>query len=311
MHRVLSVFVSLLIVFAVCGHGVHAGTIFSAGADAGHLSGFTSYKIGGVEYDPTYGYYSWGSKLEWPIDSIVAGPYLSINSDNQLLIDVNLRTNLTDETRKMKDSDYSNGYRFIYSKSDTGMEMYDLNLRGRVNLKKDQRNMVGIIGGYRYQDFSFKASNLEQTSIIPEYNVSTSGLVGKYDVKNTIPYIGMAITSILGPKTLLELSAQVGFVTIKDEDDHVLRYKKSTGHAEGESIGISGMLTHDLGSASYIRLGVEYTTIEADGKQTQKWYATEYYSDGSYTPAGYTISDIDLKIESEQTLVSLGVGVRF
>lgn len=243
---------------------------------------------------------------EWPINSIVAGPYLSLNADNRLLIDVNLRTNLTDETGKIKDSDYINAYKFIYSESDTEMEMYDFNLRGRINLSKDHKNTVGIIGGYRYQDFSFKARNLEQTSLIPEYNVSKSGLVLKYDVEYSAPYVGLAITSLIGPDTLLELSGQLGFVTVKDADDHVLRYKKSTGHAEGESIGLFGSITHGLTPISYIRLFAEYTMIEADGKQTQRWYATT-----DEAPEGYTIRGIDLKIESEQTFVSLGVGVRF
>lgn len=300
------VFVLFLIAFGLCSHKVHAGTTLSAGADAGALSGFTSYRIGGIEYDPIYGYYSWASKLEWPIDSVVAGPYLSVNADNKILVDVSLRTNLGDETGKIKDSDYINGYRFIYSESDTRMEMYDFNLRGRINLSRDQKNTVGIIGGYRYQDFSFEARDLEQTSLIPEYNGSESGVVVKYDVEYSIPYVGLAITSLIGPDTLLEFSGQLGFVTVKDVDDHVLRYKKSTGHGTGESIGLSGSITHDLTPTSYIRLFAEYTMIEADGKQTQRWYATT-----DEAPEGYTIKDIDLKIESEQTLVSLGVGVRF
>jgi len=309
LHRLplnRSAFAFFLIVFWLCIHKVHAGTIFSAGADVGYLSGFTSYKIGEIEYDPTYGYYSWGSKLEWPIDSVVAGPYLSLNANNQFLIDVSLRTNITDETGKIKDSDYFNGYRFIYSESDARMEMYDFNLKGRINLSRNQKNTIGIIGGYRRQDFSFEARNLEQTSLIPEYNGSVSGVVLKYDVNYSIPYVGLAITSLAGPDTLLELSGQLGFVTVKDVDDHVLRYKKSTGHGTGESIGLSGSITHDLTPTSYIRLSAEYAMIEADGKQTQRWYATT-----DEAPEGYTIKDIDLKIESEQILVSLGVGIRF
>jgi outer membrane protease len=296
-----------LIVFGICSHKVHAGTSFSAGVDAGVLSGFTSYRIGGIDYDPTYGYYSWGSKLEWPINSIIAGPYLSLNADNQVLIDVSLRTNVTDETGKMKDSDYINGYRFIYSESDASMVMYDFNLKGRINLSRNQKNTIGLIGGYRYQDFSFEARNLEQTSLDPNFfSGSISGLVIRYDVKYSIPYVGLAITSLVGPKTLLELSGQLGYVMVKDVDDHVLRYKKSTGHSTGESIGLSGSITHNLAPTSYIRLTAEYTMIEADGKQTQRWYATT-----SEALEGYTIKDIDLKIESEQTLVSLGVGIRF
>lgn len=301
-----SIFVLFLIVFGICSHKVYAGTSFSAGADAGALSGFTSYKIGGIEYDPTYGYYSWASKLEWSIDSIVAGPYFSLNSGNQFLVDVSLRTNVTDETGKIKDSDYIIGYRFIYSESDARMEMYDFNLKGRINLSRNQKNTIGLIGGYRYQDFSFEASNLEQASLIHEYNVSESGVVLKYDVEYSIPYVGLAITSLVGPNTLLELSGQLGFVTVKDVDDHVLRYKKSTGHGTGESIGLSGSITHDLSLTSYIRLSAEYTMIGAEGKQTQRWYATT-----DEASEGYTIKDIDLKIESEQTLVSLGVGIRF
>lgn len=86
----------------------------------------------------------------------------------------------------------------------------------------------------------------------------------------------------------------------------MLRYKKSTGQGTGKSIELSGSITHDFTPTSYIRFSAEYAMIEADGKQTQRWYATT-----DEAPEGYTIKDIDLKIESEQTLVSLSVGVRF
>jgi hypothetical protein len=53
-------------------------------------------------------------------------------------------------------------------------------------------------------------------------------------------------------------------------------------------------------------LGAEYARVEAVGEQTQRWYRTT-----EEALAGTTIKDIDLKIESEQTLLTFGLGVRF
>lgn len=297
LHRIFFL-LSVIVVNCNCAWGESK---FLIEPNIGRLYGYTLYNISGIQDG-----HKWASELKWPIDSYVAGVNLAANLNDRFNIELGVRKNIDKNTGKMKDSDYSDGYRIIYSESDTSMDMVDLNAMARFELERSQKDAVGIIGGFRYQDFSFEARNLVQTSIIPGYSGSLIGLDGKYDVKYYIPFIGLGYSLRVDEALVVDLAAKLGYVMVRDEDDHVLRYKKSTGDSAGASIGLAGGLTFNLTPAAFMKLNAEYTQISAAGKQTQSWYATT-----SEAPAGTTIKDIDLKIDSSQTLLTLGLGLRF
>jgi len=279
---------------------------FTIEPSAGRLDGYTLYHISGIEYLQGYGFYKWASELRWPVNSMVAGLVLTIDKDDTYAIEFSARKNMDKNTGKLKDSDWIEDILFIYSESDTAMDMLDLDVKGRLNVYRMEKNNLYIIGGFRYQNFSFKASNMIQISLIPELTGSVPGLVAKYKVKYSIPFAGVEFDSKLGDRAILCMAARLGYAVVKDEDDHVLRYKKSTGDSTGHSIDISGSLRFDLSPVVFISLNGEYTRIDADGKQTQTFYATT-----EEAPAGTTYKDIDLKIKCSQTSVTLGIGVRF
>lgn len=296
----------MLIGVAVTGGTAVGETRCSIVPEIGFISGSTSYKIGGVEYDPTYGYYSWASKLEWPIDSALAGVHLTVNTDRGFAFEMGIRKNLTYDTGKMRDSDYVDGYRFIYSESDTEMDMTDFDIKGRFNPRRVDKNNIGLIIGYRHQELSFNAKNLAQRSTIPELNGDVKGLAGTYEVIYSIPYAGISLNSSIAKGTEVTLAAEIGYLEAMNQDDHVLRYKKATGKGTGSSINLSGNLSYNVTESFFVRMIAEYLLIDAHGKQTQRWYATT-----SEATAGTIKSGIDMEIESEQAIVSLGAEYLF
>lgn len=303
------IFIMLFVFTAAMGRA-YGKTDLTVEPNIGRLFGYTSYHISvpGV-----------ASELEWPVSSTIAGLHSSVNVDNKLAFGVTLRKNLDTETGKMKDSDWLNSVwfdnyfitnGFIYSESDTEMEMLDIDFRGKYTFQYSKDINIGLMAGFRRQEFSFKANNvIQQSWNIPPLApyISSPGLSIKYDVRYSIPYIGAGFNSKIGEKTEFDLSAQLGYVNATDEDDHVLRYKKSTGDCTGSSVGLSGNLVYNLSPKAFIKLDSEYLYINADGKQTQTWYANK----PGEPPQGTTITDIDLKIKSFQGFTTIGVGMRF
>lgn len=302
-YRIIFIITSITIAFSGMAFGK---TEFTVEPHLGILSGYTKYRISGTGFDQNIGNYSWASELEWPVNGEVSGVTAAVAVNNRFVLEGTVRKNLEKDTGKMKDSDWLNNVLIIYSESDTEMKMLDLDIRGRLIIPQSKNTNISLIAGYRYQDFSFEASNVVQQSVDPDLNGKVQGLVGKYDAIYSIPYLGVGFSSKVRERTALELSAQLGFVNVNDEDDHVLRYKKSTGVSNGNSIGLSGNLVYDLSRDAFIRLNSEYLFIQATGKQAQRWYKTT-----SEATQGTTIQNIDLKIESFQALTTIGVGIRF
>ena len=268
----------------------------------GSLSGYTLYGISGTEYAPSYGYYSWSSELKWPVDSSVGGlnVALSISEEDAYSIEFGIRKNIDNDTGKIEDSDYIENTMFIYSESDTEMDMLDLSVKGKVK----HGSIISLMAGFRYQDFSFEASNVVQEDIMGGV-YTADGLVGTYQITYGIPFIGASFSSGIGQRNggVFEIEAQLGYVMANDEDDHVLRYKKSTSQSNGSAFGIAGSFVFNFTPNIFTRVGGEYMKITTEGKQDQRFYAGP--------DKGLTFTDIDLKLESSQTLATIGAGVRF
>lgn len=307
-YRIIFIITSITVAASGMAYGK---TEFTVEPNIGRLSGYTLYNISGTDFDSVIGNYKWESELQWPIDSTVWGVNAAVTINKRFALEGAVRETLDNDGSKMRDSDWIYNPAFpdplvIYSESDTEMEMLDFDIKGRYSFPYSKNTNISIMGGFRHQDFSFKAKNLIQQSVDPNLNARIPGLVGKYDVKYSIPYIGAGFSSKIGEKTVLDLSAQLGYVTVNDEDDHILRYKLSTGESTGNSIGLSGNLVYDISPSVYLKLDGEYLFITANGKQTQRWYKTT-----SEATQGTTIPNIDLKIESFQALTTIGVGIRF
>lgn len=288
---------------------------FSLGVDAGNLSGYTLYNIKFPLLKP---FIEGESELEFPLDSWIGSLNASLGKKGLWSIDLSLSKNLTGDTGKMKDSDWMTvgyGYKWytgntrekvIYSESDTEMDAFMLDLSGRYYFLKREHVSLGPIGGYRYQNLSFDISNLVQTSILPGYTGSVSGKVGTYEITYSIPYGGIALDLRPSNRFSINLSAAYGWAFAEDEDDHILRSKRSTAESDGPFYSIKALGTLSLTQRLFLILALEYLKMDTDGKQTQTFYATT-----SEAVAGTTLSNINYSAKSEQTYIWAGIKLRF
>lgn len=309
---------------------------FSLGADVGYLSGYSLYHITfDAPYliknnDGTYsGYYTINgqlgkgeSELEFPLDSYVGKVNASLGEKNVWSIDLSLAKNLTKNTGKMKDSDWEPVYvwssgqkiqeKTIYSESDTDMNALFFDLVGKYYFlsevsASDAIGSLGVIGGYRYQNLAFDVSNVNQWSPIGIYSpVYVSGKVLTYEITYNIPYAGVVLDWRSSGKFSLNLLGAYGKAYSKDEDDHILRSKKSTAKADGPFYSLKAQGAISLSQKLSLLLALEYLKIDVKGKQKQVWYATT-----SEATAGTTITDIDYSAKSEQTYIWTGIRYTF
>jgi len=284
---------------------------FNLGADIGNLSGYTLYniKIPG-KFPGDYPFTEAESELEFPLDSWIGGLNASVGKKGLWSIDLSLAKNLTGDTGKTKDSDWLTvgyGYKwktgntrekFIYSESDTKMDAFLLDLNGRYGSKG-----AFLIGGYRYQNFSFDLSNGNQSSPIgllpPSY---VSGKVATYEITYKIPYGGIGFDIRPSSKFSINLLGVYGWANAEDKDDHILRSKRSTAEADGSFYSIKAQGDLSLSKNLSLLAAIEYLKIDANGTQDQVRYAAT--DEG---PAGTIATGIDYKAESEQLYFWAGV----
>jgi len=297
----------VLTAIAVFSPGRAYGQIaFTVEPDIGILYGHTTYTISGSDYFSGIGYTDWSSKLEWPINNTMAGLGLHITNNKKIDIDLSVRASLDTDSGKMKDSDYISTVRAIYSESDTDAEIFELDINAKLYTTREKTYLIDILGGFKYQTLSFRASNLVQESISGDYDAVVNGLVGTYDVDYYIPSVGVRFRSIEGRKIAWHVAALIGYVTVRDVDDHVLRYKESTGKSTGASFTLNADTRYDISKNTFISLSGEFTYIYAEGKQKQVWYETT-----DEAVKGTTYTGIPLEIESSQAMINLGIGFRF
>jgi hypothetical protein len=303
---------------------------FSLGANIGRLSGNTQYRITFSTpylidfYGTYYGYYTYygqygegASELVFPLDSWIGILNASLGKKGLWSIDLSLSKNLTGDTGKMEDSDFEPVYvwstdeftqrKTIYSEWDTEMDAFMLDLSGRYYFLRKEHISLGAIGGYRYQNLSFEINNGYQKSLIGWYSpVYFSGKVMTYEITYSIPYGGIALDLRPSNRFSINLSAAYGWAFAEDEDDHILRSKRSTAESDGPFYSLKALGTLSLTQRLFLLLALEYLKMDTDGKQTQTWYATT-----SEAAAGTTLSNINYSAKSEQTYFWAGIKLRF
>lgn len=316
--------------------GKEGRLFFSIGGDVGYLSGHTLYHINIPDNTPVDGFMitEWESELEFPLDSPIGELTASLGKKGTWAIDLSLSKNLSEDTGKMKDYDWMTvqefstreTYKFliIYSESDTEMDLLFFNINGRyyfwkfhsplpypsnvvsntIPLLKRNVSSLGLIAGYRYENLSFDIKNLKQTDISSIYPIFIPGKVLAYEITYNIPYGGIAFDFMPSDRFSLNFMGAFGWAFSEDEDDHILRFKRSTSDADGPFYLLKGEGNLSLIQGLSLLLSLEYLMIDTDGTQSQTWYETTYEA-----PKGYTISDIDYNAESEQ--LSFGVGLRY
>lgn len=298
------------------GWEVNGGRLYlDVGLQSAYLKGDTTYKT-----DFPYG----ASELEFPLNTFLLGPEMGLsykNTQNQekIRLNVKLLTNIDDGSGKVKDSDwiendanflgipgYNNPGLDIYSKSDIKLRANVADINLIYNLWFIEQLSIGPMLGYKYQNFKYDVSDVNQVGYGLYYYTDTgsvSGNVADYEVTYHIPYFGFSSDILLGEK--FQANIKLGYspwVSASDRDDHILRYKLSEGDTDGYARFINLNANWNFLSNWFLGVGYEYMKIHTTGDQHQFFYA------GPLLGITYGVDD---KITSEQWLFSAMVTYRF
>lgn len=282
------------------------------GLSMGYMNGMTLYHIS--SYDITGSGVE--SELEFPLNTLLLGLEGAYRNTERGIaggfqFDYRLATSMGGGSGKMKDSDWltddldiflvgsPNPGLDIYSESDADLKAMIIDLRLSYSAWASEEWDAGPLVGLLYEKFSYDVSNVNQVGYGPYaagYSGSASGLVLTYEVAYTIPLVGIRTT--LHPTDSFEGRLDLGYspwVSAKDKDDHLLRYKLSEASTTGDAFlaALSGQWETEAGN--FIQLRGEYLKIDTTGTQDQRFY------DGS----GVSFSGINDRIDSEQFTFSL------
>lgn len=252
--------------------------------------------------------YSFKSLLEFPLNSYLLGGKLIFKSDSSINVIVSGWHNLTEDAGIMKDSDWLYGYgvigKDIYSESDAYLDKAVLtDFKGEYPLKVNNNLVIIPNIGFKYQRYMYTVKDVVQYNYYQNGVVSVDGEVLTYDVKYKIPYIGLDANS---SNENIILKFGVGFspfATAKDRDDHLLRYKLSTGDAKGTSVFYDIGVVYKLTPAWLLKSKFNYMKVDTSGYQEQYFYAGENQ--------GLQFSNIANEINLKQKSFDFGIEYRF
>jgi len=296
------------------------------GAQLGYLNGNSTYHTSFYDYTGSGG----ESKLEFPLQTELAGvtgEFVNKNSrtGDTFKLRITWLTNVGNGSGKMKDSDWLTddqdvntptvgaGYphpgKDIYSESDIKLKAAILDIRAVYAAASHPGVNLGLVGGYIRRNYHYTVSNTNQVGYgpyAPNYIGFIPGNTLDYDVTYDIPYIGFH-SEFEGGNDLLA-SLDLGYsplVTVTDKDDHLLRYKRSTGETTGEAYLAGLGATWNISPDDVFRATFETMRVLTRGTQKQTWYRdiTDPQTNQIVIPAGATISGIDDRITSTQTTI--------
>ena len=301
---------------------------------AGLLHGDTTYQIGGKSV------YSNGttesihfplSKLEFPINTYMLSIDSTVVFSEQLTGNIGIKKTIVDDSGILKDSDWGVWHigsdlphttgicdptlctadsLDIFSESDATLDafIFDINVQYNILSSKRKKGDLDIFTGlgYRYENFNYKVSNLDQW--YPSFegyfgfdfgHEYESGRVLNYDVSYHIPYIDAG--AALRLFDTISFDASIGYsplVFVYDRDNHILRDKISRGDLDGHAIFYSLDLKGHLTGKWFFTANLSYTDIKTEGKQKQ------YFSDSFF-------ASIDEEVTSHQTSAFFNIGYSF
>lgn len=274
----------------------------------GYLQGHTRYRIHFPVYEGESSRLL--SELEFPMDSAIAGIGVSLGRKDIWNLGFSITTNVTEDTGKMKDSDWFDenpATKSLYSESDTKMDILLIDVGGTFNVLQRDKTSLDVMIGYRYQNMDFENRNLNQVCLTEVGcavggSGSVSGKVLAYKMTYQIPYGGLAVVLRPSTRVAVRLAGALGRAYGKDEDDHILRGKKSSAEADGPFYLLKGEGQFAISNKMFLDAGLEYLKIDAEGKQNQVCYTAT-----PGCPFGEGTAGIDYKAQSEQTTVKVGL----
>ncbi len=275
------------------------------GLQTGYITGDSTYRIS----------FSGGaSELEFPVDNALLGVVVvlhikgkegeEIKQDrDKTRFNIEWVTSISDKAGKVKDSDWLDGDGHpgldIYSESDAELDFNAVDLNFIYNFWPTENITIGPMLGYKYQKLEYGIYNLNQVGYGPYHPMYTSfvsGKVGDYEVKYSIPYLGLDNHILLGDK--FQLNLEFGYspwAEAEDIDDHILRYKLSTADCDGDAYFLGLGANWKFLSDWLLQIGGKYVDIDTAGIQHQEFYAGPHMG---------TTYDVDDKITSSYWIAS-------
>ncbi len=278
--------------------------------------------------DPDVGRVTGGSKLEWPIDFVLAGAAFGVSEESAegrpWRVGVSILTDLGDARGTMRDSDYIEvplrhvpRTKFSYTESDTESSALVADLELRVALPRegepDPDVRIEAVGGYRHEHFVLDAYGADgwQLTDSGRFSVGLPYSIHalRYTVDRGLPNLGVAAEKRDAEGFVMRGDARLLGVISRDVDDHVLRNKRAHIDTFGLGLLLSGEPALEVsrpGDAVHLTLGlpIEVEWVHGWGTISQKFYDDDPSSEGDETRVD--VPDTDVEISS----LRLELGVR-
>jgi outer membrane protease len=255
--------------------------VVSISIGAERMTGYTTYQIGYPFTPPggpvQNGYFPF-SKLEWPLDTWLARLDARFNISDSWRINGLLKKNFTNPGDNMKDSDWltsaNPGRLDVYSESSISKFdawIFDIDLEWVFLKQKYWSVYAGL--GWQFQKFYYEGKLIHQYSPsgLPGYDFYGDGSVAiNYEITYNMPYVKIGTDFHIKEKFILDGSfAWSPIVKAKDEDNHLLRGKTSTGDMNGNAYMFNLSARYTFTPSWFLKGGIQYTKISVDGDEFQ------------------------------------------
>ncbi|MFW5981518.1 MAG: hypothetical protein ACOCRU_02965, partial [bacterium] len=193
----------------------------------------------------------------------------------------------------------------IYSESSTDLTAWilDANIQTK-NYRKEGTNDIGIafMAGYRGNYFESDIYDSVQYNSFTGEEVEIQGKNLYYHINYYMPYFGAIINNSDSEQKLRwELMAAFSpYVSAKDYDDHILRYRILKSETSGTAAMAGLDLSYNYNDNLSVMAGMHYKNIKTIGTQTQYTYDMEVL-----------FEDIDSEINSLQKQLYFGINYEF
>jgi hypothetical protein len=289
----------LALMFAATGLTGAAEVVVSPDMRFSYFSGYTQYEIEGTDF-----FGDWSSRLKFPINNMRLDANLGLAFD---AVEISLGgwTTLDQDAGTMQDDDFTNGTCDVWSRSNADLEAWGI--EGHVNVwaLQEQDFLLGPTVRAYYDRLDYDCSNVRQFALNPSDAASVDGLVLTYRQERVSFPIGVALAWRPEPWLRLEwFGAVSAFTYVWDEDDHLLREKKS--ESEGFAFAFPTGLNVDFVISDMVRLGVwgEFLFL-------QTWWAAQDQEFYAGPDAGLKYEDIHTEIQRMDYAVGVRLAVDF
>ncbi len=253
------------------------------------------------------------SQLEYPLDVVSAGArvrLVPVRDPGLWSIEAGVLTNLNDPSSAMKDTDWdaADGFydltEWSYTESSAEMKSLMLDIEATKRILTRGQVQISVLAGFRYYKLEQDLYGVDGWQRVFDpvtltyseqffFDDLADTRVLYYEIKYTMPQIGLSLATDLSPRVAAKLKTVFTPLWYEDVDDHILRNKLSTSDGTGSGFIGSVNLHYDISSgrqsAPFIDFFAELTTLTASGDQTQEWYGDD--------PASVGADDTGLRIE--------------